>query len=52
MSLGEPEMAFVNSIYHISSSFLAGDKLPSLLEKVGSGQGYVPNFSLHNSDID
>jgi hypothetical protein len=34
MSLGEPDMAFINSVCQISSSFLAGDKLPSLLEKV------------------
>lgn len=34
MSLGEFDMAFINSVCQISSSFLAGDKLPSLLEKV------------------
>jgi hypothetical protein len=34
LSLGETDIAFINSVCHITTSFQAGDKLPSLLEKV------------------
>jgi hypothetical protein len=34
MSLGEPDTAFINSVGQIRLAFQAGDKLPSLLEKV------------------
>jgi hypothetical protein len=34
MSLGESGMAFYNAIQHIKTAVVAGDRLPSLLEKV------------------
>ncbi|KAL3795112.1 hypothetical protein ACHAW5_010399 [Stephanodiscus triporus] len=34
MSLGDPGVAFFNSIQHIKTAFIAGDRLPTLLEKV------------------
>ena len=34
MSLGETSIAFFNSTQHIKMAFMAGDRLPSLLEKV------------------
>jgi hypothetical protein len=34
LSRGEIYIAFINSVCHITTSFQAGDKLPSLLEKV------------------
>ena len=48
MSLGESGMAFFNAIQHIKTAVIAGDRLPSLLEKVDY---YLEQASTHQNEI-
>ena len=48
MSLGESGMAFNNSVCQIRSSILAGDRLPSLMEKVDY---YIKLADAYNNEL-
>ena len=48
MSLGETGIAFFNSIQHVRAALMAGDKLPSLLEKVNY---YLTLTNAYQNDI-
>ena len=48
MSIGEPDTAFTNSVHQIKSLILAGDRLPSLMEKVDY---YLELADTYNHDL-
>jgi hypothetical protein len=48
MSIGEPDTAFTNSVHQIKSLILAGDRLPSLMEKVDY---FMQKADTYNNDI-
>jgi hypothetical protein len=48
MSLGESGMALFNAIQHIKTSFMAGHRLPTLLEKVDY---YLEQENTHQNEF-
>jgi hypothetical protein len=48
MSIGEPDAAFTNSVHQIKSLILAGDRLPSLMEKVNY---FMQKADTYNNDL-